>query len=57
MKTIYVFLSRTGTQYSQLIHMATGDAYTHAALALDARLEEMYSFCRRYAHPSVAGGL
>lgn len=56
MKTIYVFLSRTGTQYSQLIHMATGDAYTHAALALDERLKEMYSFCRRYAHlPWPAG--
>lgn len=41
MKTIYVLLSRTGTAYSRLIHRATGDVFTHAALALDAHLDEM----------------
>lgn len=56
MKTIYVLLSRTGTAYSRLIHRATGDVFTHAALALDAHLDEMYSFCRRYARlPWPAG--
>ena len=56
MKTIYVLLSRTGTAYSRLIHRATGDVFTHAALAMYAHLGEMYSFCRRYARlPWPAG--
>lgn len=43
---LYVVLTRTNTVISRLIHLVTRDEYTHAALALDRDLKEMYSFAQ-----------
>ena len=47
---LYVVLTRTNTIISRLIHLFTQDEYTHAALALDRELTEMYSFARQYTY-------
>ena len=31
-RTIYILLTRSGTWFSRLIHLATADSYTHAPL-------------------------
>jgi hypothetical protein len=46
---LYVVLSRSPTILSKIIHTVKNNAYTHAALALDSRLEYMFSFGRRRA--------
>ncbi|HHT42396.1 MAG TPA: hypothetical protein GX014_03250 [Firmicutes bacterium] len=52
---LYVVLTRTNTVISRLIHLVTRDEYTHAALALDRDLKEMYSFARKYTHNPFIG--
>ena len=34
-RTIYILLTRSGTWFSRLIHLATADSYTHASIGLD----------------------
>ena len=46
MKKIYIILTHTGTILSQIIKHWTGDEFTHVSIALDADLEQMYSFGR-----------
>ena len=46
MKKIYIILTHTGTILSQIIKHWTGDEFSHISIALDADLEEMYSFGR-----------
>ncbi|MFC8597705.1 MULTISPECIES: hypothetical protein [unclassified Isoptericola] len=53
--SIYVVLSRSSTVLSRTIRLATRDEYTHAALALDADLELMFSFGRRRAANPFVG--
>ncbi|WP_139820901.1 hypothetical protein [Krasilnikoviella flava] len=53
--SIYVVLSRSSTVLSRTIRLATRDEYTHAALALDADLELMFSFGRRRASNPFVG--
>jgi hypothetical protein len=54
-KHLYVVLSRSATALSKMIRVLKGDEYTHAALALDARLEYMFSFGRRWARNPFVG--
>ena len=34
-KSVYILLTRSGTWFSRLIHLATDDSYTHASIGLD----------------------
>lgn len=43
---IYLFLSRTGTVLSNIIHKITGDEYVHISLSLDDTFKKMYAFGR-----------
>ncbi|MFB5760117.1 hypothetical protein [Paenibacillus medicaginis] len=54
--SLYVLLTHTGTQFTTLIRQFTAAPYNHASLALDAGLNEMFSFGRKQvAYPWVAG--
>lgn len=56
MKSVYVLLTRTKTLPARFIHKMTGDAFTHASIALDKDLNELYSFARRSMRfPLIAG--
>lgn len=56
MKTLYILLTRVPTAASRVIRLATGDAYTHVALAWDPALSTLCSFARRYwRFPSLTG--
>jgi len=46
MKKIYIILAHTGTILSHIIRYWTKDEFSHVSIALDADLEEMYSFGR-----------
>ena len=46
MKKMYIILAHTGTVLSRIIKCFTKDEFSHASIALDADLEEMYSFGR-----------
>ena len=37
-KSVYILLTRSGTWFSRLIHLATDDSYTHASIGLDLSL-------------------
>ncbi len=56
MKKLYIVLAHTGTVLSRIIRMWTGDEYTHASIALDEDLNEMYSFGRKNAYIAFIGG-
>lgn len=47
---IYVLLSRTHTVPARLIRMYTKEPYSHASIALDMELRELYSFARKRIH-------
>ena len=54
-KTVYILLTRSGTWFSRLIHLATADRYTHASIGLDGPDGPFYSFARlnpRFALPA-----
>ncbi len=56
MKKIYLVLTRTGTRFSSMIQKATGYEYTHASIALDKELSQLYSFGRKsMILPFIAG--
>lgn len=46
MRKIYIILTHTGTILSRIIKYWTKDEFSHISIALDADLEEMYSFGR-----------
>ena len=46
MKKVYIILTHTGTALSTIIRCWTKDEFSHISIALDADLEEMYSFGR-----------
>ena len=46
MKKMYIILAHTGTVLATIIKYYTKDEFSHASIALDADLEEMYSFGR-----------
>lgn len=49
MKKIYIVLTHTGTTLSKIIKTYTKDEFSHVSIALDNKLQEMYSFGR--LHP------
>ncbi|TDF92507.1 hypothetical protein [Paenibacillus piri] len=54
--SIYVLLTDTGTLFTKLIKQFTAAPYNHASLALDAELNELFSFGRKQAtNPWSAG--
>ena len=56
-RTVYILLTRSGTWFSRLIHMATRDDYTHASIGLDGPQGPFYSFARKYEHFALPAGL
>ena len=56
MKKIYIILAHTGTILSNIIRYWTKDEVSHVSIALDADLEEMYSFGRLNAYNPFWGG-
>ena len=57
MKNIYILLTRSQTILSRLVHLSTGDAYTHASIAWDDELTTLCSFARRYPSLPLPAGL
>ena len=56
MKQIYIILTHTGTTLSKIIKIYTKDEFSHVSIALDEKLEEMYSFGRLNPYnPFIAG--
>jgi hypothetical protein len=47
---VYVVLSQTGTILSLILKYLTKAKYNHASISLDNRLDEMYSFGRKYPY-------
>ena len=43
MKKIYIVLTHTGTTLSKIIKTYTKDEFSHVSIALDNKLQEMYS--------------
>ena len=56
-RTVYILLTRSGTWFSRLIHLATQDSYTHASIGLDGPGGPFYSFARKYRHLALPAGL
>lgn len=56
-RTIYILLTRSGTWFSRLIHLATQDDYTHASIGLDGPDGPFYSFARKYRYLALPAGL
>lgn len=55
-KSIYILLTDTGTWFSRMIKLYTRFPYNHASIALDDKLERLYSFGRKvYYNPFSAG--
>jgi len=53
---LYLLLTKTTSIFSRIIAFFMGDKYTHSALALDKKLEKMYSFGRKRIHNPFLGG-
>ena len=56
MKKIYIILTHTGTILSKIIKNYTKDEFSHASIALDSDLKEMYSFGRLNPYNPFWGG-
>lgn len=46
-KYVYVLLTRTNTIVAKLIRLYTREPFSHASIALDMQLDELYSFARK----------
>lgn len=55
-KKIYIVLTKTNTVLSRIIHLYTQSSFTHASIAFDASLSEMYSFGRKKETNPFFGG-
>ena len=47
MKTLYIFLTRTGSFASKIVYFFTKTTYTHASIAFDEELYQLYSSARK----------
>ena len=56
MKTLYIFLTRSGTLLSNLVHHLTGAQYTHVSLAFDEDLSTLYSSTRKNGYTMFPAG-
>ncbi len=55
--TVYILLTRSGTLFSRLIHLATQDDYTHASIGLDGPDGPFFSFARKHPRFALPAGL
>ncbi|MFE8700549.1 hypothetical protein ACFYKX_07995 [Cytobacillus sp. FJAT-54145] len=55
-KHIYILLTDTGTWFSRMIKLYTRAPYNHASIALDERLDRVYSFGRTVYDNPFSGG-
>jgi len=56
MKTLYIFLTRSGTLLSNLVYHLTGAQYTHVSLAFDEELNTLYSSTRKNGYTMFPAG-
>lgn len=56
MKTIYILLTRSSSVLSRMIHLATGDDYTHVSIAFDKKLYRLYSSGRKNGRTIIPAG-
>lgn len=56
MEKIYFVLTDAGTALGKIIKFKTGKKYTHVSIALDEKLEKMYSFSRLNPYNCFVGG-
>ena len=56
MKTLYIFLTRSGTLLSNLVYALTGAEYTHVSLAFDEDLNTLYSSTRKNGYTMFPAG-
>lgn len=56
MAYLYVLMSRSDTWFSSLIYRMSPGDFTHAALALDRDLRDLYSFGRHYSRIPLPAG-
>lgn len=56
MKTLYIFLTRSGTLLSNLVYSLTGAQYTHVSLAFDEDLGTLYSSTRKNGYTMFPAG-
>ncbi|WP_342782137.1 hypothetical protein [Psychrobacillus soli] len=55
-KTVYVLLTDTGTLLNRTIKYFTNAPYNHVSIVFDEKLDEIYSFGRKYPrNPLIAG--
>lgn len=52
---IYVLLTHSGTLLANIIKKATKDPYSHVSISFDTKLNEMYSFGRKYKNNPLVG--
>lgn len=55
-KNLYVLFSATPYRMGRMIRFVTREPYNHVAIALDADLNELYAFARRYYRTPFYGG-
>lgn len=55
--TVYILLTRSGTWFSRLIHLATADDFTHASIGLEGPAGPFYSFARKNPATALPAGL
>ncbi|QDS33184.1 hypothetical protein [Brevibacillus brevis] len=55
-KNVYILLTHTGSLLTNLIKQYTGAPYNHVSIAMDSRLDELYSFGRKQPHNPLTGG-
>lgn len=56
MKKIYIVLTYTGTFLSKIIKIYTRKEYSHVSIALDSKLNQMYSFGRLNPYTPIFAG-
>ncbi len=56
MKTIYILLTRSTSVLSSLIHLFSGDAYTHSSISFSASLQPMFSSGRKNGDTLIPAG-
>lgn len=55
-KTVYVLLTDTGTLLTKIIKWYTNAPYNHVSIAFDEKLDEVYSFGRKYPRTPLFAG-
>ena len=56
-RAVYILLTRSGTRFYRLIHIATRDDYTHATIGQDGPAGPFYSFARKHERFALPAGL